>query len=158
MSRYSPTGKSKWYWLTTVADTQAVTVAEAGAGVDLTPDSQSVPGIPRTGNLIDTADMANKFESRDVGTRGGDVATLTIFRDDTTETAYDTLTEDARGYLMYFRKGLAGATPAAGDEYDIFPAAVLTVEDGNPGRNDADTAQIGIVVTAPPDRKQTMVA
>lgn len=157
MAKYAPPGKSEVAWAVTVSDYTAITAAEANAGTDLTTFVRTLPDIPRTGNTVDVATLDSKFEKRQVGTRGGDVISLEILRDDTTDTAYTTLTEDSAGYLIVARKGLATAgTFATSDVVDVFPATVLSVADGNPGRNDPDFAVVQMVVTNDPDRNQTI--
>lgn len=157
MAKYAPPGKSEVHWVVTVSDYTALTTTEANAGTDLTSFIRTLPDIPRTGNTVDVATLDSKFEKRQVGTRGGDVLSTEILRDDSSDTAYTTLTEDSAGYLVVARKGLATTgTFASGDEVDVFPATVLSVADGNPGRNDPDFAVVEMVVTDDPDRAQTL--
>lgn len=157
MAKYASPGKSEVHWVVTVSDYTALTTTEANAGTDLTSFIRTLPDIPRTGNTVDVATLDSKFEKRQVGTRGGDVLSTEILRDDSSDTAYTTLTEDSAGYLVVARKGLATTgTFASGDEVDVFPATVLSVADGNPGRNDPDFAVVEMVVTDDPDRAQTL--
>jgi len=157
MAKYSPPGKSEVAWVTTVSDYTSITAAEANAGTDLTTFIRTLPDIPRTGNTVDVATLDSKFEKRQVGTRGGDVLSLEILRDDATDTAYTTLVEDAAGYLVVARQGLATAgTYATSDIVDVFPATVLSKADGSPGRNDPDFAVVQMVITSDPDRNQTI--
>ena len=153
MAKYAPPGVSEVWWVTTISSPAAPTATELNAGVDLTSFVRTLPDVPRTGNTIDVATLDSKFEKRQVGTRGGDVATIEILRDDASDTAYTTLAEDTAGYLCLSRKGLATAgTWAIADVVDVFAATVLTLADGNPGRNDPDFAVVEFVLTADPTR------
>ena len=157
MAKYAPPGKSEVHWVVTVSSYTAITASEANAGTDLTSFVRTLPDIPRTGNTVDVATLDSKFEKRQVGTRGGDVLSMEILRDDSSDTAYTTLTEDTAGYFVIPRKGLATAgTFATGDEVDVFPATILSVADGNPGRNDPDFAVVEAVITDDPSRAQTI--
>jgi hypothetical protein len=157
MGKYAPPGKSEVAWTETVSDYTSITAAEINAGTNLTEFVRTLPDIPRTGNTVDVATLDSKFEKRQVGTRGGDSISTEILRDDTTDTAYTTLVEDAAGYLVVARKGLATAgTFATSDVVDVFPCTVLSVADGSPGRNDPDFAVVQLVVTSDPDRNQTI--
>jgi hypothetical protein len=140
-----------------VSSYTSITAAEANAGTDLTTYVRTLPNIPRTANLVDVATLDSKFEKRQVGTRGGDVLSLEILRDTTTDTAYTTLVEDTAGYLILARKGLATAgTFATNDVVDVFPVTVASVADGNPGRNDPDFAVVEMAITSDPSRNQTI--
>jgi hypothetical protein len=159
MAKYGPAGVSEVVWVTTCAVPSAITTTEANAGVDLTSFVRTLPDVPRTGNTIDVAVLSSKFEARQVGTRGGDVATIEILRDNAADTAYTTFAEDSAGFLVIARQGLATAgTFEIGDIVDVFPATVLTLADGNPGRNDPDFAVVEFVLTADPERNQTIAA
>jgi hypothetical protein len=140
-----------------VSDYTAITAAEINAGTNLTSFIRTLPDIPRTGNVVDVATLDSKFEKRQVGTRGGDSLTTEILRDTTTDTAYETLIEDAAGYLVVARKGLATAGVfATSDVVDVYPVTVLSVADATPGRNDPDTSVVQMVITDDPDRNQTI--
>jgi hypothetical protein len=157
LPKYAPPGVSEVHFTETVSDYESLTASEANGGTDLTAFIRTLPDIPRTGNTVDVATLDSKFEKRQVGTRGGDSLTLEALRDDTTDTAYETLAEDTAGYLIVARKGLATAgTFATSDVVDVFPVTVLSVADGNPGRNDPDHCIIEMVVTDDPSRNQTI--
>ena len=155
MPTYITPGRSEVAWVTTIAVAGVPTAAELNAGVDLTAFVQAMPTIPRATNLSDNTDLSSTFESRNIGTRGGDVVDVVLKRFTTTatDTGYTTLSEDTAGFLIVARKGLATTgTFAVADEIDIFPGTVSSLEDGTPGRNDVDTAIAHIAVTTEPTR------
>lgn len=157
MAKYAPPGVSEVAFTATASDYTAITVAECNAATDLTSYIRTLPDIPRTANLVDVATLDSKFEKRQVGTRGGDVISLEILRDNATDTAYTTLAEDTAGYLIVARKGLATAgTFATSDQVDVFPVTVASVADGAPGRNDPDFSVVELAVTSDPERNQTL--
>lgn len=157
MAKYAPPGVSEVAFAVTVSSYTSISAAECNAGTDLTTFIRTLPDIPRTANLVDVATLDSKFEKRQVGTRGGDVITVEILRDSTTDTAYTTLVEDTAGYLIVARKGLASAgTFATADSVDVFPVTVASVSDGNPGRNDPDFSVVEMAVTSDPSRNQTI--
>jgi hypothetical protein len=157
MAKYSPPGVSEVAFAVTVSSYTSITAAECNAGTDLTTYIRTLPNIPRTANLVDVATLDSRFEKRQVGTRGGDVLSMEILRDDATDTAYTTLVEDLAGYLIVARKGLATAGLfATSDIVDVFPVTVASVADGNPGRNDPDFAVVEMAITSDPSRNQTI--
>lgn len=159
MARYATPGKSEVYWGTTVANSAAPTSTELNAFTDITGFCRVLPSVPRGLNTVDIADLSSKYEKRQVGTRGGDILGVEVFRDDATDTAVTTLTEDTAGFLALARKGLATpGTWAIGDEVDLYPATVGAQEDASPGRNDPDMQNISIVATDDPTRGFALVA
>lgn len=157
--RYAPPGISEVHWVTTIAVPGVPTAIELNAGVDITPDFADIPDIPRTGNTVDVADLSSKFDKLQVGTRGGDVVTVAVFRNPASEVAYDTLLEDVVGFLIVARGGLATAgTFAIADVIDIYPATVLSQADPAPGRNAATMADVELVITDDPTRNFAVAA
>ena len=155
MATYITPGLSEIVWVAAVADEAAVTAGEANGGTDLTPFVREMPTIPRATNLSDNTDISSTFESRNIGTRGGDVLDVVIKRHKAVgdDTAYTTLSEDTAGFLLVGRQGLATpGTWATADRYDLYPATVSSLEDGGPGRNDIDTAIVHLAVTSAPTR------
>ncbi len=159
MGKYSTPGKSEVWWIDTMADPTAMTAAEGNAGTTLTDDTPSMPTLPRNANTVDVAVLASKYEARQVGTRGGDMLSLRLLRDDATEAALAAVAEDNAGFLVIARKGLATpGTFAIADEVDVYPATVASNADGTPGRNEADFIEIQMVATTDPSRGQTIAA
>ena len=159
MAKYAPPGVSEVHWVTTITNYLAPTATQLNAGTDLTSFVRTMPGLPRGLNLVDVATLDSKYEKRQVGTRGGDELSVEFLRDDAADTAFTTLTEDTAGFLVVARKALATAgTFAIGDEVDVYPATVGSVEDGTPGRNDPDFATARLVATNDPNRGFTLVA
>jgi hypothetical protein len=159
MAKYAPPGVSEVHWVTTIADPDAPTSTELNAGTDLTAFVRSLPNLPRGLNLVDVATLDSKYEKRQVGTRGGDQLDVEFLRDDATDTAAITLAEDTVGFLVVARKALATTgTFAIGDEVDVYPATVGSVEDGTPGRNDPDFSTAHLVATDDPNRGFVLVA
>ena len=159
MGKYSTPGKSEVHWVTTIGDPAAPTAAELNAGTTLTNDTPSMPTLPRNASTVDVAVLASKYEARQVGTRGGDLLSLRLLRDDGTETALAAVPEDATGFLVIARKGLATpGTFAIGDEVDVYPSDVASNADGTPGRNEADFIEVQLVATADPTRQFSIAA
>lgn len=157
MARYATPGKSEAWWVPTIADPTAPTTAELNAGTDLTGDTRVLPSVPRGLNTVDVADLSSKYEKRQVGTRGGDILEWEVFRDDATETGYDTLQEDTAGFMVLARQGLASpGTFGVGDVVDVYPATIGAAEDASPGRNDPDMTTVRLVATDDPNRKYAL--
>lgn len=153
MAKYSHPGVAEVWWVTTIAVPTAPTSAELNAGVDGSGDTTTTPTLPRAAGIVDVATIDNKYEKRQVGTRGGDLLSWNVLRDNATETFFDAVVEDTAGFLCVSRKGNATqGTWAVADEVDVYPSTIAAVEDGVPGRNEADFAVIQAVATDDPTR------
>lgn len=159
MAKYAPPEVTEVHWVTTIAALATPTSTELNAGQDLTAFVRNMPDLPRSLNLVDVATLDSKYEKRQVGTRGGELLTLEILRDDAADTAYTTLAEDTAGFLVVARKGLATpGTFAIADVVDVYPATVGSLEDGTPGRNDPDHAFARLVATDAPNRNYALAS
>lgn len=159
MGKYSTPGKSEVWFVDVIGDPTAMTATEGNAGTTLTDDTPGMPTLPRNANVVDVAVLASKYEARQVGTRGGDLLSLRLLRDDVTEAALTAVAEDNSGFLVIARKGLATpGTFAIGDEVDVYPTDVASNADGTPGRNEADFIEIQMVATSDPSRQQVIAA
>ncbi|MDX1407625.1 MAG: hypothetical protein R3330_05810, partial [Saprospiraceae bacterium] len=80
-------GEVRIYFVSTIADPSAPTVAEITAGDDVTPYLSSLD-TPLDGNAPDASDLSSAFNKTVAGKYGGNV-TAQMYRDDTTDTAFD---------------------------------------------------------------------
>lgn len=152
MPRVNPPGVTEVAWVTTAADYTTVTASEANAGTDVTGFVQGVPSIPESFQTADTSNLSSKRNTNIPASYGGDTGTITVYMDDTTDTAYETLTRDTAGYLVIAYYGLATAgTFAVGDKIWVYPATVgrRTAAEGV-GREDALVAGVEFSITDDP--------
>ena len=105
MARITPDGYTKIHFVPTVASTAAMTVAELGAGVELT--SFLTPAgldTPEDGTDADSSSIASPRDFSIPATVGGDISGE-FYRDDTADTAWTTLARLTEGYLIVGRFG-----------------------------------------------------
>jgi hypothetical protein len=119
MSRTVYEGKNKVIYCPAVADIQAPTEAEIGAGTDLSPFvTKDGISVPNAQNMVDSATIEDTFDAQQVGSWGGGPVTLTMFRDDTDETdSYDLIEYGLEGYLVISRFG----APVASSKVEVWP-------------------------------------
>lgn len=123
------------WFATTVADITAPTTTEIGNGTDLTAfTSKAGVTFGIDNQRIDIGDLSTTFNAEIMGNHGAQVS-LELFRDDTTDTAWDTLPQGTNGYLIVqpFNQ-----TATVGEE-----AMVFQVESGErePNASAANEAQ-----------------
>lgn len=152
-TRFMQKGTSKFYFVPTIADsTLAPTVAEAGAGTEITDDVSDVSGFSFENDPIETPDMGQTFVGSIPGEDKADTSSLTIYERKTiaANTTRTALPKGTTGYLVIFPYGLAGATPAAADECDVWPIEVASVSRAYSAGNEASKYTITMTIRDEP--------
>jgi hypothetical protein len=124
MARVIADGEVKINWVTTIANTSAPTTTEIGAGTELTPWLSSL-STPLEGDAVDASDLSSAFNKSVAGTYGGG-ATATLYRDDTSDDAYDLFPRNTTGYLVIRRFGGSDVAWASADEVEVWNLRVIT--------------------------------
>lgn len=158
MARIHSPGVVEVTWATSVT-LAAPTAAELNGGTDITEFCRGVPTVPETGNTADISNLSSKFNARQGASYGGDTLTLEAYRDDTTDTAYTTLTRALAGYLCVAWDGLATpGTWAIGDEVWVYPVTIISRGQGTPGRDEVQFFVSQMAITDDPNEKFSIAA
>jgi hypothetical protein len=136
MARIVYEGKTNVYWATSVASKTAPTVAEITAAVALT-NFVAKDGVEVnfSTNNVDSATIAEVFDAQIPGSYGVDI-TLTMFRDNSADTAWTTCVYNTAGYLIIDRFRASGTLPSAGHKVEVYPA---TMHQPSPENSAANT-------------------
>lgn len=157
MTRTGTTGTTRVGFLATVATEGALVVADFSGEVRLdTFMLRNGLQIPRSGQTVDVSDASDRQDKAAPGTKGGNSLTYRGHHDPQgTDTAYDTLAEDATGYI-YVRRGTAASVAIAdGDVVELYPITVNSRSQADPGDNVATTFES--VCTIPETSYQGLV-
>lgn len=123
MARLIPNENTEVWFVPTISDADLnPTVAEVTGGTRLT-EFIITMDASSTGNTVPTPTFASLFETSISGTVSA-TFTAEFYRDDTTDTAWDTLPRATNGYIIVARFGFGGATkadPASGDVVEVWP-------------------------------------
>jgi hypothetical protein len=156
MARYTHETMTQVWWVVTIANKAAPTAAEITAGTALGGFiAKDGVAVNYTTNKVDSSTITENFNSQLAGSTGADVE-LTMFRDNTADTAWNLWVHGTNGFLV-IRRGVASATAAtAAQKVEVYPAQQLQpVPD-----NSAQDAQVrfiaGIAVTSEPNLKATV--
>lgn len=153
MTALAHTGVVKIYWLPTVTVLAAPTVAQITAGT-LIPKVTNY-SFPSSESEVDVSDVDDIYDSSVVGTSKAGPITLTIKRDDTSETnTWDLFTFRANGFLLRTLNGLAIAT----SKVMVYPVQVGQKRPDGYGRNEAQKFEVSFYVTAPPNLSAVVAA
>lgn len=159
MARIHSPGVVEVWLVDTITDTTNPSAAELDAGTDLTSFCRGVPTIPETGNTADISNLSSKFNARQGASYGGDTLALECYRDDTTDTAYTTLTRAKQSHLVVAWDGLATSGDwAAADVAWIYPVTIISRGQGTPGRDEVQFFVSQMAITADPDEGVTCAA
>lgn len=158
MARYSAEGNSLFYYVATIANIAAPTVAELNAGTNLTsfvpPDGFNPT---TTQNMVDTSSLADSFDVMVIGTEGGPI-TLTFQRDNATDTAWDLMTRGLTGFWV-FREGIPEATAwTAAQDAQVYPMQAHHPIPNQTAKNAVRTFNVTTAVTSAPNRKAVVAA
>lgn len=124
MARYVFEGYTRVWWVTTISDIAAPTVAEIAAGTELSAfiaKDGVKPGTQQ--NMVDNATINETFDSQLVGSWGGEFE-LTMFRDSVAadDDAWTLCVHGTNGFIVV-RYGIAAATAvAAAQKVQVWPA------------------------------------
>lgn len=122
MARQVYEGKTNVYWATAVANKAAPTVAEITAAVALTNFvAKDGVAVNITTNNVDSATIAETFDAQVTGSWGGEVE-LTMFRDNTADTAWNLCVYGTAGYLIIDRFRNSGTLPSISHKVEVWPA------------------------------------
>ncbi len=156
MARYTPDGKTLVYWVSTIANIAAPTVAELNAGTRisgyLTKDGLD---ISFNQNAADNADLEDTFDAQGVGTFGGTI-NGTFFRDNSADTAWNLFVYGTTGYLVV-REGVAVATAwTAAQKAQVYPAQMHEPVPVPPTSNEQRKFKVMLPITDQPSLKATV--
>lgn len=155
MSKFVSDGVIQLWYVPTIADAEAPSLAIVNAGVNLTSFLRSLD-TPLEGSVVDAATAESGFNSTVRGTYGGQPVTAEFTRDDdptgVLDVAWNTLPFRTEGFFVVARRGGSGTEGvlAAGDLVDVFPIDVTSRNPAAYGRNELARFTVQAAVPEPP--------
>lgn len=153
-------GKTKVYWVTTIANKAAPTTAELDAGTALdgimTPDG--MVGFQADTNEVDNSSFNSTFNSKQPG-RANYSGTMLRFKKQTaTDTVFDLLDRDTTGYVVVRRGSTASTAWAGSDKVEVYPATCGEVRLIDPEPDTMERYEVPIFISAEPSLRATVSA
>lgn len=156
MTRLIPNEKVWVGFATTVASKSAPTAANITAAEDLTPFLISLNASSR-GNTVPTPSLDTLFETSISGTVQA-TFDADFYRDDDTDTAWETLPRATEGFFIIQRVGGDGNAPTTGDSVEVWPVIVTSRTNSNMTSNTVMSFTVSCSVPSEPDEDAVIVA
>lgn len=132
----------------------APTLAQITGGTEITSFLQSLD-TPLDGESVDSSDLSSAFNKNVAGTYGGG-ASATMYRDDTTDTAWTTFPRNTTGDLVIRRFGGSDVAFATGDAVEVWPVRVITRSPATMDRNSVQSFSVDFATTDEPELISTI--
>jgi hypothetical protein len=142
-------GKIRVYWVVTISNINAPTVAELNAGLRLD-QNMTADGLDRSFDTadVDLSSLSSTFDTKGVGRRGPSVG-VTLKRQTGTDTLAAALVYQAVGYLVVRDNLDANTAWATAQVCEVFPAACKQGSKAY-GPNSVQKLAVPMTVTADP--------
>jgi hypothetical protein len=157
MARFMRKGLTRFYWVPSIASASLVpTAAEVNAGTRLDTQLAEINGFSFANQPIDTPDMSTTFTAKVAGEDQSEDSSLMFYEDVSSNPIRTALAKGNNGFVVIFFAGIAGATPAAADKADVWPAQIGSNTRAYTADNEAAKYNVSIIPTAVPGFDKTL--
>lgn len=146
-------GKTRVAWLFAIANIASVTTTEANAGILLHPTmtDDGLVGFKPTTNSVPNRKLDSDFNTVDVGSVAVGDTMARLYKQDGTDTIYDTLVYGLAGFII-IRRSIAAATAwASGQKIQVWPAKCGEVSWMDPEADTEERYEIPMKITVKPN-------
>jgi hypothetical protein len=145
-------GKTRVYWVTTIATQAAPTTTELNAGISLqgTLTADGLTGLQPDTADVDTSSLASTFNTTVNGRSSFSNTRLRLKKQSGTDTIFTTLIRDTAGYLVIRRSVTESTAWASADKIEVYPALCGEVARMDPEPNSVERYEIPLKITASP--------
>lgn len=145
-------GKTRVYWVTTIANIQAPTTTELNAGIALqsTLTADGLNGFQPATADVDTSSLDSTFNTMVNGRTSFSNTALRLKRQSGTDTIFTTLVRDTAGYVVIRRSIAASTAFASAQNVEVYPALCGEVARMDPEPNTVERYEIPIKITSSP--------
>jgi len=151
-------GKTRVFWVFSIASQAAPTVAELNAGIQLnsTMTADGLAGFNPSTADVDTSALDSIFNTTVNGRTSFSNTLLRLKRQSGTDTIFTTLTRDTAGFVVV-RRSIAASTGWASTQLcEVYPAVCEEVSRLDPAPNTIERYEVGIKITLSPSLRATV--
>lgn len=151
-------GRTRVDWVPTIANIAAPTTTELNAGIRI---SQWMTKDGLAGFAPETADaptssIESTFDTAVNGRRTFSGTLVRLKKQTGTDTAYDTMTPDATGYLVIRRSIAATTAFASSQKVEVYPAMVGEARKMDPEDNMPERYELPLKITSQPSLRASV--
>jgi hypothetical protein len=152
MADITADGKTRVYWVTSIASQGAPTTTELNAGIALqsTMTADGLSGFNPDTADVDTSALDSTFSTVVNGRTSFSNTLLRLKKQSGTDTIFTTLVRDAAGYVVIRRSITASTAWASTQAIEVYPAVCEEISRLDPAPNTIERYEIGIKITASP--------
>lgn len=145
-------GKTRVYWVTTIANINAPTTTELNAGIALqsTLTADGLNGFQPATADVDTSALDSTFSTMVNGRTSFSNTALRLKKQSGTDTIFTTLVRDTAGYVVIRRSVAASTAWASAQAIEVYPALCGEVSRLDPEPNTVERYEIPIKITSAP--------
>lgn len=152
MADITADGKTRVYWVTTIANINAPTTTELNAGIALqsTMTADGLNGFQPATADVDTSSLDSTFSTMVNGRTSFSNTSVRLKKQSGTDTIFTTLIRDTAGYVVIRRSIAATTAWASSQAVEVYPALCGEVSRMDPEPNTVERYEIPIKITASP--------
>lgn len=153
MADITADGKTRVYWVTTIANIAAPTTTELNAGISLqsTLTADGLMGLSPDTADVDTSSLASTFSTAVNGRTSFSGTGLRLKKQSGTDTIFTTLVRDTAGYLVVRRSISESTAWASSQACQVYPALCGEVKHLDPEPNTIERYEVPLKITATPN-------
>lgn len=153
MADITADGKTRVYWVSTIANIAAPTTTELNAGIALqsTLTADGLSGFQPDTADVDTSALDSTFNTTVNGRTSFDNTMLRFKKQSGTDTIFTTLVRDTAGYVVIRRSVAAATAWTTAQGVEVYPALCGEVARMDPEPNTVERYQIPIKITSSPN-------
>ena len=146
-------GRTRVYWVTTIANIAAPTTSELNAGIDLTSTltADGLSGLQPDTADVDTSSLASTFNTTVNGRSSFSNTRLRLKKQSGTDTIFTTLVRDTAGYLVIRRSVTQATAWTTAQGVEVYPALCGEVARMDPEPNTVERYEIPLKITSTPN-------
>jgi hypothetical protein len=145
-------GKTRVYWVSTIANINAPTTTELNAGIALqsTMTADGLNGFQPDTADVDTSALDSTFSTTVNGRTSFSNTSVRLKKQSGTDTIFTTLVRDTAGYVVIRRSITASTAWASSQACEVYPALCGEVSRIDPEPNTVERYEIPMKITASP--------
>jgi hypothetical protein len=143
-------GRTRVYWVTTIANQNAPTTTELNAGMDLTSTltADGLNGFQPDTAPVDTSSLASTFTSNVNGRTSFSSTKLRLKKQASGDTIFTTLVRDTAGFVVIRRSVTQSTAWASTQAIEVYPALIGEVARMDPEPNTVERYELPIMIGA----------